>query len=362
MKKHVTNMIKVNKLLLLFLAIITLGALESNAQTACTQTLRTARTKFDQGLIHEMEGLLEACLKKGFTSQERTEAYRLLILSYIYLDETEKADETMLALLKDNHNFAINPEADPAELINLYNTFRTNPIFRIGGKMGANFSSANLVSTGGLNNLNIETSGNDIEYGPKLGFLLGVVADVPINNLLTLNSELGFSIVNFESTSNLYYNIDGNVASNNILLESQNWAGFQTMLQVNPIKSKLNPYISIGGGVDYLITNQVTATREVLNEQPVKENTIDILEARNKLNYYASAGIGIKSKFSNGVLFAEFRFKYGLANLSNSDEILDVAPEYIFDYFGNYNNFSIVTAEFSVGYLVDIYKPKKLRE
>lgn len=355
-------MIKGSKFLFLYFFILAFCVTESIAQTACTQTLRTARTKFDQGLIHEMEGLLEACLNKGFTPEERTEAYRLLILSYIYLDETEKADEAMLELLKDNHNFAINPEADPSELINLYNTFRTNPIFRIGGKMGANYTSANLESTGGVNNLNNTTGGNDSEYSGRLGFIIGIVGDIPINNLLTLNSELGFSINSFQATSNLYANIDGNVASNNILIERQNWAGFQTMIQVRPLKSNLNPYISIGGGIDYLISSQVTATREVLNEQPVKENTLDIAEARNSLNYYVSAGLGIKSKFNNGMLFAELRFKYGLNNLTNSDEILSVAPEYIFDYYGNYDNFSIVSAELTVGYLVDIYKPKKLRE
>ncbi len=320
-------MVKVNKLLILPFLIVVLCVIELQAQTACTQTLRTARTVFDQGRIHELPGLLETCLNKGFTPQERTEAYRLLILSYIYLDETENADRAMLDLLKDNHGFAINREADPSELINLYETFRTTPIFRIGGKLGANISSVNLQSTGGLNNLNTSTNGNDITYTSKLGFLIGAGAEVPINKLFTIGVELGYSINSFESSSNLYSNIDGSVASNNILLESQDWVGFQSMLQIKPIQSKLNPFISIGGGIDYLISGNVTATREVLNEQPVKENTLDISKARSPINYYASLGIGMKSKFSKGVLVTEFRFKYGLKNLTNSDEILVEVPE-----------------------------------
>jgi len=94
--------------------LIFLVAAESIAQTACTQTLRRARTVYDEGRIQEMESLLESCIKSGFTDEERTEAYRLLILSYLYLDEPEKADEAMLALLKDNPQFAINERVDPA--------------------------------------------------------------------------------------------------------------------------------------------------------------------------------------------------------------------------------------------------------
>ena len=88
------------------------SCIEVFAQTACTQTLRRARTVYDEGRVQEMESLLEGCIKNGFTDEERTEAYRLLILSYLYLDEPDKADNAMLALLRDNPEFIINERVD----------------------------------------------------------------------------------------------------------------------------------------------------------------------------------------------------------------------------------------------------------
>ena len=121
-------MIKATRFLLwsiLVFIILCLNIQDLKAQTACAQTLRQARTVFDEGRIHEIETLVSSCIEKGFTDEERTEAYRLLILSYIYLDEADKADEAMLALLRVNHHYQVNEQADPTELIVLYETFRT---------------------------------------------------------------------------------------------------------------------------------------------------------------------------------------------------------------------------------------------
>ena len=178
--------------------------------------------------------------------------------------------------------------------------------------------------------------------------------------ILTINGELGFYRNSFENTINLYSNPDGTIASNSILIENQSWLGFQTMVQYRVLKSKINPYVALGGGINYLLSDKVIATREVLNEQPVKENTIDLKNGRLPLNYFASAAIGIKSKWNSGMFVTELRFKYGLSNQQDSENILNSVPEYIFDYYGSYNEFTTIVAEFSVGYLVDIYKPKKL--
>ena len=42
----------------------------------------------------------------------------------------------MLALLRTDTEFKVNDAVDPAEFVALYNTFRTYPIYRIGGKLG----------------------------------------------------------------------------------------------------------------------------------------------------------------------------------------------------------------------------------
>ena len=101
----------------------------ATGQSTCTQTLRTARSTYDQGRLQELPSLLDGCLKNGFTQQEKVEAYKLLSLAYIYLEESAKADEAMLNLLRTDHYFEINTSTDPAEFIALYRTFRTRPIY-----------------------------------------------------------------------------------------------------------------------------------------------------------------------------------------------------------------------------------------
>jgi len=333
-------------------------SLEIMAQTACTQTLRRARTVYDEGRIQEMESLLEGCVESGFTDEERTEAYRLLILSYLYLDEPQKADEAMLALLKDNHEFRINERVDPAELISLYSTFRTRPIFRIGGKIGANTTFINTVNTATVNDLN---SSNQGTYDFRLGFQAGVVFELPvINDNFTFVSEISFLRNAFEYTNDLFLNTDGSVVTNNILLENQDKGEFTAMLQYRITDWRIRPYVAIGGAINYMINSSVSSRREVLNEQEVRENTLELTDSRQPLTFYGLLSVGIKPKVKSGYFFSEFRFKYGLNNNSDNSEILKNSPEYIFDYYGPYNDFFNMSVELSFGYVLDIYKPKKL--
>src|SRR5690242_7998403 len=104
----------------------------------CTQTLRFAQATYESGKLHELAGILgDDCLKEGggFNTEERRQAYKLLVQSYIYLEEPEKADQAMLNLLTTDEFFRPNPDVDPAEFVSLYRRFRTNPLFRVGAKM-----------------------------------------------------------------------------------------------------------------------------------------------------------------------------------------------------------------------------------
>jgi len=240
----------------------------------------------------------------------------------------------------------------------LYNTFRTNPIFRIGGKIGANTTFINVQSTNTVNDLNGNNNG---KYNFGLGFQAGIVFDLPIiNNKFTLVSELSFLRNSFEYTSDLFLNPDGSVVTNNILLENQDKGEFATMIQYRLTDWKMRPYAAIGGSLNYLINSSVTSRREVLNEQEVRENTLDITDSRQSLTFYGLFAIGIKPKVKSGYFFSEFRFKYGLNNTSDNSELLNNAPEYIFDYYGPYDDFQSIHMELSFGYVLDIYKPKKL--
>jgi hypothetical protein len=129
---------------LLFLFISYCSLAQTPGGPTPAQTLRLARATYEQGRLHEIPSQLSEEIISQMSKQEKVEAYKILCLSYIYLEEPEKADEAMLNILSTDHYYEINDRVDPAEFVALYYTFRRNPIYRIGAKLGGNFSRPNV--------------------------------------------------------------------------------------------------------------------------------------------------------------------------------------------------------------------------
>ena len=52
-------------------------AMAQQQQTTCAQTLRLARSVYENGRLHELEALLNDCVKANqWTTQERVDAYK----------------------------------------------------------------------------------------------------------------------------------------------------------------------------------------------------------------------------------------------------------------------------------------------
>ncbi|MTI22595.1 PorT family protein [Fulvivirga sp. RKSG066] len=337
----------------LFISFISLS---SWAQTVCTQTLRQARTVYDEGRVHELPSLLESCIRNGFTKEEKTEAYRLLILSYIYLDEPTKADETMLALLRENPRFRINNEADPSELINLYQTFRTWPVFRYGIKLGANYTYVNAISANGTNSLNSADSRG--EYEPRLGFRGGVVFEVPLGNGLSLNPEAFYSITTFRYDNEEF--IPG--ISDIVATEQQSLIELPINLQYQIADKYYLPYVSVGVTPAYLLASELEVERNIVNEQSVEVDTRDISEMRTQFSLNATASAGVKFPIGQGYYVLEGRFNYGLTNFSDQKEALEVDPLLTWNWRYADSEFKTNTVSIHlIGYLFDKYIPKKLK-
>src|SRR5689334_5603952 len=155
-------------LFLVFLCF--LGLKVSFAQQSGAQTMRLAQNIYEQGRLHEIPDLINKNITR-FSKTELVSAYRLLTLSYIYLEEPEKADESMQKLLQTEHFFEPNTNVEPAEFIGLYKTFRTKAVFNAGIKFGGNFTTPLLNE---LYYVPSAAPGNG-KYSPKFGFQFGLV-------------------------------------------------------------------------------------------------------------------------------------------------------------------------------------------
>ena len=334
-------------------------AFTAHAQlTSCAQTLRLARSTYEQGRLHEIPELLTRCLENGFSQQEKVEAYKLLCLAYIYLEEPAKADEAMLNLLRTDHYFEINQTTDPAEFIALYRTFRTHPIYRLGVNVGANASQPNVVSY-------VPANGGTSKYSPGITFQAGVAVEVPLNKKLTIDTELNFILKTFKYENKVTYNEIATGDPRNFTIigkENQTWVTLPVILQYRVLESKFNPYVGIGASLDYLLgaTNKFSRTKE--QAASLDEQSLSLNDYRNRVNASAILALGAKMKVTGGFAFLEVRGSYGLTKLNDTADIYALYAKTL--PTGGYVDgiFKMNTLSVTLGYVYNRFNPKKLNK
>ncbi|HLF35292.1 MAG TPA: hypothetical protein VI583_13700, partial [Cyclobacteriaceae bacterium] len=126
------------KFLLPLIFLLPASALAQTAvqPSGCAQSLLDAEALFAEGKLNQIAPLLETCMRAGFTKDEKVQAYKLLSVTYTYLEEFSKAEDALLNLLRLENEYRVNPEVDPTEFIKLFQKFRTYPIFQVGLKIG----------------------------------------------------------------------------------------------------------------------------------------------------------------------------------------------------------------------------------
>ena len=338
------------------------------AQTStCAQTLRLAVSTYEQGRLNEVPGILEKCLSlggaNGFTKQERVTALRILTLAYIYQEEPEEADKTMLALLNTDHFFEINENVDPAEFTALYKTFRTKPIYSVGGKFGGNGSFPTPT-----NNFFVGSdAARNGEYSTGYNIQLGGVFEKTLfekknpasrwtaaPEIMFLQNK--FSYANEELTTN---DVNGDPNARLEAEFSQTRLDLNLLLQYKLKDHYLNPYISFGPALSYLLS----ASGQFQTQFPtigtaVTGPSIDLKDNFQSIDYALIASAGLKFKFGEVYLTADIRYKYGFTN--QIDEEARTNPEAAFDFGAISNDFRQSNLMINLGFIYPYFNPKKL--
>lgn len=340
------------------LAVAPLAAVAQESDKQCAQKLRLARSVYENGRLHELGDILGECLKSGdFTTQEKVDAYKLLTLANIYLEEPAAADEMMLNILNIDPEFEPSLNIDPAEFVALWKTFRTEPVYRLGVKVGANATQPNVHSYAPLN-------GGTEKYGYSFGFQAGVSGEIAIfHEKLTLNPELYFTRRAF-SVSNTFYEGD-QTTTGNVAISSVNLP-ISVQYPLNFIKSKKanvegrtdwTPYISGGIALDYLISTSSNLETRITNQSSVTTSGSDRSQYKS-FNFAPIISAGAKIKVKKAELVAEVRYNFGASTIFIKEKLYDNPKE----VFGNkfiHGPFSLNTLSVSVGYLLNKYIPKK---
>src|SRR6478736_258282 len=245
---------------ILFFVLVCLIGFKSFAQQGGAQTLRLAQSIYEQGRLHELPslpGLKDSEILK-YSKSEQVTAYRLLTLANIYLEEPEKADESMLKLLRTDHFYEPNEQVEPAEFIGLYKTFRTKPVFNIGLKFGANttiplLTEQQYVSVGSEGKGKYNPTGN-IQVGLVFEKSLFSKSKNKILNRLTFAPEVFLSFRSFGYTNNSFA---GGAADFSASIK-QTWIDFNPLVQLRLNNSKaLQTYVTLGPGLSYILDGSI---------------------------------------------------------------------------------------------------------
>jgi len=357
------------RLILFFVFLFLIGLNVSWAQQQSgTQALRLAQSVYDQGRLHEVPDLINNNIDK-FSKTELISAYRLLTLSYIYMEEPEKADESMRKLIDTDHFYEPNPNVEPAEYVGLYKTFRTKPVFNWGIKFGGNFTVPLLNS---IYYVLGDASGNG-KYSTKFGFQAGFVFEKEIFN--NVKSKFWKRMV---FVPELLYSIRSYAYNNSIVLKNdstglgtsaahQTYTFKQIAIDFNPVfqykfgKPNSNtfiPYVGLGPGLTYTLSGGYTAvTTRASGGGKSGPNVAST--ALRKIVPSAIVSAGFKKRFNSVYVVVEARVQYALMNaIAPSKRTVD---ELTFGYGLTPPSYKTLNFTVNAAIIIPQFKPRKLK-
>jgi hypothetical protein len=325
-----------------------------------------AEDRFEQGKLYEIEGILSNCLEDGFTREEKVRAYRLLTLSYLYLNYHDKADEAYLNLLRLAPEYEYNEDVDEAELINHHNKFTTKPYVYICGKGGLNFTRPKILNSNSLSNSANPTK----HYTPLASYQVGGGVDILLHKHWYLSSEIYLSRKAFRVTESHLY---GNSLSTQIDI-AQFEFDLPIMLKYIYWDKVLSPFVYFGISPHILIdavanTESGTLLDDAGTPQPTRAvPSINIASLRESFNYSLLGGVGFDVKLGINYVSLEVRYNVNMLNVISAednyrDDLIEFrdlkytpSTTYVDDDYRN------TTFAFILGFTRPLYKPRKLEE
>lgn len=362
-----------------------------SAQT-WTQKLLIAERDYDAGrlvnIVDNISGGFEKSLgEKGYTREEKIRALKLITKVYIFMDNESKSDEYMIKLLRADKEHDLDPKVDPAELYDLYRKFRSQPIFRIGLRVGVNKSYPNIINTFGTGNTEIVSkiyngvgeSPNEasVNGGSGTGFFINAMAERYLDWGLEVGLGLEFRNSQYSVDNYITY---GDSLQVNGISEIAQFAVLSTMVTHQqsffrvPLLLRYNfkydsdnsfvPYIAAGASYDYLLDAKYlegnrTGGTEYKFDSDLSLKDLDLI-AKNNFSVFAC--LGLKMRIKTHFLTLEAKFNKALLNYINPNNRWSNNPLSTYDLAFVEDDFSLDILSFSFGYTYSIYNPQKLKE
>ena len=341
--------------IIFFIFLISLNLI-SYGQKSCLNTLREAKELYEQGLIDEIPELLHDCMVSGFTRTQRIEAYKLIILAYLFDDDQFAAEKMMDEFLKKFPEYEIMPN-DPVEFVYLLESYKTSSVYSLNLIFGPTFSNRRIMEH--YSTMNIGQTEAFDKTGT--GFQIGLGASM--NLWKDINGNIGciYSINNYssiEETSNLSSS-QGSPFAELTAEERVTLITFPLTFTYSFGKGNLNYFARLGGSVGLLNKASLTLSREQPEIETVSETFSNIDDKRTNIYYATIIGAGLEYKIPRGFLVLDIRYQLGMNDMSIGERFYP--SRFSSRYFYIDDDFKLDYVSISVGYHFSIYQSKKNR-
>jgi hypothetical protein len=274
------------RLLYLFLYVaICINATKGHAQTdSCITHLKDAGNNYDQGNYDDAIVLLKRTIDNcSLDKTDRIQAYKLLIMSYISVDNLEAVDKAAGEIMKISPDYAPDKFKDDPKLIALFKKFKPVPTFAIGLSGGMNLPFERTI-----NQYSVVYPGGQAQasYKMKPGFQLGLKAEKRAYK--NFWAEIGFS---YRSTT--YQHTLFNVESSTIRYsEELRYIDIPLSVKYYFPGKKVMPYLQ--AGVDLALLSGALSTTTNADQKDIVNRSA--MRNASQTGYFGCAGISYKIK------------------------------------------------------------------
>ena len=351
--------VTINRYIFILLCLFFLSTLGLNAQKSCLNTLREAKELYEGGLIDEIPELLSGCMETGFTRAQRIEAYKLIILAYIFDDDQFEAEKMMNEFLKKFPEYEVVPN-DPVEFVYLLESYKTASFYSINLFAGPNFSNPRITEM--YSTLDQTQS----EFSDKMGsgFHVGLGVSRNLWKSININFDFIYSWQSFKLTEKSNVQIENRINPANfteiIIEEKFKKIDLPLTFTYGFGKGNLNYFLRLGGMVSFMVENTLSPQRTQYGTEAISESETDISKQREQVSFAVLGGFGLEYKVPRGFIILDVRYHVGLNNMVKEDSRYEF-PRFWSRYFYVDNNYMLDHLSVSIGYYFSIYQSKKNR-
>jgi len=328
-----------------------------HCQDDCAAKIQEAQKYYDLGMIEEIPQMLSTCMAEG-TRTQKIEAYKLIILSYLFDDNQFEAEKTMVEFLKKYPEYEIMPN-DPIEFVYLFESYRTTSVFSFGLSAGMNLTDPRIIEPFTMLDMNSATTKNTM----KPSFNVGLGVGRYITRKMLLNLEFNFVSNNYGFYDEISLPVPEEKNAINEITYTERLYKLEMPVTVAyefNIK-KIHYFVRAGLSAAKLTGITGHASRKYSEDlQPLTSENEDISYYRKKMLYGAIIGAGMRYKVPRGVITVDLRANIGLNNIVNEDRRYE-NQDFLTKYYYLDDDFSLNTLSLSAGYYFSFYKPKKQR-